>query len=207
MGLSHHAGSNRTELDIPRGGRQVVVVDHERGEPPLPQVAAPTFAEVDPPRVRPMGLADRPTETLGVRGDRDQVDVVGHQAIRPDLHAALAAPLGRQLEIGVIIVLLEEGLLPAVPALRHVVRIARNNNSCDACHAGNLVKTRQAVKRKLGWCPRTPSPLNRWSDLHRPLVAEPHRSRTGATREYRNTPRNTFEVVGACKCVQSATLP
>ncbi len=90
--------------------------------------------------------------TTGIaHASRAQVDVVGHQAIRPDFHAALSARLGHQLEIGVIIVLLEEGHLPAVAALRGMVRIARNNNSCDACHAGNLVKTRQPVNRKLVW--------------------------------------------------------
>jgi len=37
--------------------------------------------------------------------------------------------------MNVIIVLLEKGLLGEVPAVRDMVRLARNHHSGDACHA------------------------------------------------------------------------
>jgi hypothetical protein len=60
------------------------------------QIAAPLFAEVDSPRVTPMRLADRLCEAVLGLWDRDQMDVVGHQAIAPNLDPFLPAPLGHE---------------------------------------------------------------------------------------------------------------
>jgi hypothetical protein len=35
------------ELDVARNGQQVWFIEHERGEPPLPQMAPPRLPEVD----------------------------------------------------------------------------------------------------------------------------------------------------------------
>ena len=44
-------------------------VHDERGKPPLPEIPAPFFAEVDSPRIAPMGLADGPPQAvLRLRG-------------------------------------------------------------------------------------------------------------------------------------------
>jgi hypothetical protein len=53
------------ELDVARGGQQVWFIEHERGEPPLLQMAPPPLSEVDHAGVTPMHLADRATKAVG----------------------------------------------------------------------------------------------------------------------------------------------
>jgi hypothetical protein len=68
-----------------------------------------------------MGLADRPRQ--GVLGWRpgNQVNMIRHQAVRPNLDTALLAPLRHELDIGRVVVLAEERLLPTIPPLRHMM--------------------------------------------------------------------------------------
>jgi hypothetical protein len=54
--------------------------------------------------------------------------VVGHQAIRPNLDAARASPLGHEFEIFRVIVRAKESLLTPVPPLRNVMRHPRHDN-------------------------------------------------------------------------------
>jgi hypothetical protein len=57
----------------------------------------------------------------------------------------IPAPLGHQLQVGGVIALVEERLLPTVAALRNVVRQAGNHYSCQSCHAANLTATDRHV--------------------------------------------------------------
>jgi len=56
--------------------------------------------------------------------------VIWHQAATPDLDLLLAAPFGHQFQVGSVVPLVEERLLPPVAALRDVVWQARYNYSC-----------------------------------------------------------------------------
>jgi hypothetical protein len=71
--------------------------------------------------------------------------VVGHQAVRPHLDLAAAAPLAQQRQIRAVIILLEEGLLSPIPTLRDVVGDARNHNSRQSCHAESLPESCPSV--------------------------------------------------------------
>jgi hypothetical protein len=62
------------------------------------------------------------------------MDVVRHQAIGPDLHRRLAAALGQEVAIELVVRRLEEHRLAAVAALGHVMREARNDDAADARH-------------------------------------------------------------------------
>jgi hypothetical protein len=46
-----------------------------------------------------MNLADRAIQFVSRLGNGDQIKVIGHQTIRPDLDLLGAAPLGRQLMV------------------------------------------------------------------------------------------------------------
>ena len=65
-----------------------------------------------------MHFTDRAPQGVFRLRDRDKVNVIGHQAISPNLHATLRGPLGHQLQVGRVVFLAEEGLLPTIPALR-----------------------------------------------------------------------------------------
>lgn len=79
--------------------------------------------------------------------------MVRHEAVGPDFNLLLAAPLGHQIEIGLVVVVAEERLLTPIAALRHVVRHARYNHSCKSSHADTLPGPIRQVKSYV-WCPR-----------------------------------------------------
>ena len=113
----------------------------------LPQVPSPTLAEVHTPRVASVCFSDAPSEAILRIGHGDQMDVVGHQAVGPDFDAASPAPLGHKSEIRPVVVLAEEGLLSAISPLRHVMGVARHNDTCDSRHCCSLhAHTTQAKK-------------------------------------------------------------
>ena len=88
---------------------------------------------VDEVGIAPMSFPDRPAQTIG-RFRRHQVDMVGHEAIGPDLHAGLARLLGQQIAIDLMIAVLEEDRLPPVAALGLVMREAGNDQAGEARH-------------------------------------------------------------------------
>ncbi len=98
---------------------------------------APVLAPADVAGVAPMGLADRPAQPLGGLGGGDEVDVVRHQAIGPDLDAAALAPLCHQVQIGAVVGVAEEGLLPTVAPLGDLVRATRCDHASQSRHAGD----------------------------------------------------------------------
>jgi hypothetical protein len=72
--------------------------------------------------------------------------VVGQEAIRPNLHPVLLAPLGHQLPIGRVILLAEKRRLAAVAALGHVLRHSRHDHPCQSRHALTPAKRLLAFK-------------------------------------------------------------
>ena len=63
----------------------------------------------------------------------DQVNVIGHQAIRPNLHRFFTAPLGHQFHVGHVVSIAEKRLLPAIPSLRDVVGQTWHDAPCQSC--------------------------------------------------------------------------
>ena len=62
-----------------------------------------------------MRLPDRASQSFGRLRDRDQVHVIGHEAVAPDLDVLRAAEPGPQFHVALVILVTEESLLPAVP--------------------------------------------------------------------------------------------
>ena len=67
-----------------------------------------------------MDLADRLFQSVGRLRNRDQMDVIGHQAVRPDLDLVSAAPLCHQFQVALVIFITKERLLSAVSPLSDV---------------------------------------------------------------------------------------
>jgi hypothetical protein len=63
-------------------------------------VTAPAFPEVDHPCITPMGFTDRALQTIFFIRNGNNVNVVGHQAIRSNLYTMTIAPFGHQVNIG-----------------------------------------------------------------------------------------------------------
>ena len=77
---------------------------------------------------------ERPRERIGLPGDADQVDMVGHEAVGPDLQAALGGEFGQPMEVMVVIVRLHEDCLPVISPLRDVVGITDRYSSRYSRH-------------------------------------------------------------------------
>src|SRR5208283_951294 len=128
-------------------------------EPPLPKMTTPPLAEVHPPCVAPMRLANRPPQTVLRVRHRDQMRMIRHQAISPDFHATLLAPMTHQLQIGGVILLAKERRLPTVPALGNMMRHPGNNDTCQSSHAVNLAEQFAPVKSYVCCPPNSPAML------------------------------------------------
>jgi hypothetical protein len=77
-----------------------------------------------------MSFADpAPQAIFGLR-HRNQVNVIGHEAVCPDHDPSFPTPLGHQFDVGRIIFVVKERPLPTVPALGYVMRQAGNDQSC-----------------------------------------------------------------------------
>ena len=76
-----------------------------------------------------MDIEERPPQPVLVARHRDDVHVVGHQAIGPDRHPRSRRRVGQQVEVEFVVAVLEEHLLAAIAALRHVVLDARQDEA------------------------------------------------------------------------------
>jgi len=77
-----------------------------------------------------MQLGKGPAQAVRIERGQDDVDMVGHQAIGPDLRTRLAGRFAEQVAIQRVVRILEEGLAAPVATLRHVVRDVRDHDSC-----------------------------------------------------------------------------
>lgn len=68
------------------------------------------------------------------------MDVVGHQAIGPDLGTRPMGGPGQEIAIEEVVAVLEEGLLAAIAALRHMVRIAGQHEAGETSHDAGVAR-------------------------------------------------------------------
>jgi hypothetical protein len=66
------------------------------------------------------------------------MDMIGHQAIRPDLCPGLVGRLAEQVAVERVVDILEKGLAASIAALGDVVRHPGDHDSCQARHPSYL---------------------------------------------------------------------
>ena len=88
-----------------------------------------------------MSLADRSPQAIRRLRNRDQMNVIGHEAIRPNGNSTFLAPIGHQLHISRIVFLAEKGLLPTISTLGHVMWQPRHDQSCQPSHAEEPIES------------------------------------------------------------------
>jgi len=134
LGFRYQACTHGVELDVPRGSQGVSLLHREGGESSLPEMAAPAFPQIDGGGVFLMRFADCPAQSFCRIRHGDQMNVIGHEAIRPDVDVEAVARFGQQREIEQVVVWFEERELPAVAALCDVVRQSGNDHAGKASH-------------------------------------------------------------------------
>jgi hypothetical protein len=85
-----------------------------------------------------MGLSDPKSQAVFSLWHGNQVNMVGHQAIGPDLHGTLPAPLRHERDVGLVILICEEGRQSAVAPLGDMMGDAGSHDACDASH-GSMI--------------------------------------------------------------------
>jgi hypothetical protein len=81
-----------------------------------------------------MGFAYGAASTIFCFGNRDKMNMVGHQAVCPDLYFTPVTPLGHQGEIFPVIGSGKKGIHTPIAALGNVMGYSGNNYSCHAYH-------------------------------------------------------------------------
>ena len=79
-----------------------------------------------------MGLADPTSQTSFILRNGNQVDMIWHQTVTPNLDLVFPAPFRHQIEISKIILRIEKYLLPTIAALGDLMWVAGGNYACDS---------------------------------------------------------------------------
>ena len=132
--VGYQSRSHRVQFDVAEAAQQVVLIHDIRGEAALPEMAAPVFAEIDEPCVSTVRLSDCRCQGFLALGNDDKVNVIWHEAVAPDLNGVACAPPVDQVEVGLVVVIGKEGLLPTIAALGDVVRKTGGYSSGYPCH-------------------------------------------------------------------------
>ena len=101
---------------------------------PVRSADSPPLAEIHALGITPVRVRQRRSQSVRVAGNQDQMDVIRHQAIGPDLYARRRAALGQQAFVGLIVVVGEEHRLPAIASLGDMVRGSLHHKSSQTRH-------------------------------------------------------------------------
>jgi|UPI000562B63A hypothetical protein len=72
--------------------------------------------------------------TVSIRRNEDEVNMVGHQHPAPDLYASGATMMGQEIAIERIVIIAKEGLRPPVAALGDVMWNIRGDDASETGH-------------------------------------------------------------------------
>ena len=101
-------------------------------------MSSPVLAEVDHAAVTPVSLTDTPAQAVFGFRHRNEMYMVRHKAVRPDLHIALIAPFGHQVDVRLIVFIPEEGGQPPVAPLSDMMGDAGSYDTSNTGHVRKL---------------------------------------------------------------------
>ena len=136
----------------------------------LPKMTAPVLSKIDLTAVLPMCLGEAGAQPILFPWHHHEVNVIGHQAIRPDRGFMLPACFGHQLQIQAIVVVGEKRFLVPVAALGDVVGVFGQNDSSDTGHGSiGVAGTKISILSRIDERAMSNVPANRhwlrWNEL------------------------------------------
>jgi hypothetical protein len=102
-------------------------------------------------RVAAMRLLHGPAESVFVLGDENEMNVVRHQAVRPDVNIESVTPFGQQGFVFQKIGSSKEGLLTTVSSLRDVMRDSGDDDSGHFRHVRSLFRNDRCRRRHVAY--------------------------------------------------------
>jgi hypothetical protein len=125
-------------LDMANLLENAPIVQHAREEPPLPEVAGHMLFGVKILRIAHVQGVEATGERSFGFGDTDEVDVILHQAIGPDLDGIAVGAFPQQGKVAPEIGLLLKDPLTVVPLLGNLVRVADDGGTGETGHLDKL---------------------------------------------------------------------
>ena len=132
------ARTNRIQRHVAHRNREMRLVHGDGPKAALPEMPGPPQPRVDRPGIAPMHRSQSAPQPIGIGGRQDQVNVVGHQDLGPDLDIGRAAGLRKQIAIKRVIGIRKEGLRSAIAALRDVMWHTRDHEARKAAHTKSI---------------------------------------------------------------------
>jgi hypothetical protein len=91
------------------------LVHRDGPEPSLPEVAGALTPCVDNARVTPMHGRERVTQAVLALGSENEMDVIGHETLRPERDSRLARRFGQSIAIGGVVGREKKTFCPPLP--------------------------------------------------------------------------------------------
>ena len=133
--MVHHVRVGRIRFHVLRHHPNVAALDRAGIEPRLPHVAATPAPGIPIARVCRIRASQDAGQGVRALRHRQQVDVIGHQAIGPNSEAELAAVLAEHVQVDGAVLIGEKGGLPAIPPGGDVVRKAGHDDAGETGHS------------------------------------------------------------------------
>jgi hypothetical protein len=124
----------RVALDVTDRFQQILLVHDEGVEAFLPKVSAPSLTEIDHPGVAAVCLGNRTAQSVLFARRHDEVHVVRHRAIGPNLRPAAIARGRHEVLVLREVLVREKHLLATIATLRDVMRKTGGYDACDSVH-------------------------------------------------------------------------
>jgi len=97
-------------------------------------VSGPAALSVDETGIATVAKSDRFSEGVVKHGDCDEVDVIGHQAVRDDFEGVTVGVITEEGAVHVTVLGGEENVLASVASVGDMVRAFGDDDSCESGH-------------------------------------------------------------------------
>jgi hypothetical protein len=132
--MSYQASPDRIQFDIAQCLPEVIFIHWSGKESILPEVSGQVPLDLLPPRKIVMQSADAFGKRVRQRWDQDLVGMVRHERIACHVYLKLDEVFAQNLKIDFSVGIGEKHSLALIAALGDVVRVSRDDNSCDPWH-------------------------------------------------------------------------
>jgi len=102
----------------------------------LPEMPGPFLPGVDGLGVAAVGQPHSAGQGVGTGRNRKKVDMVGHEAVGPDLQAVGDGVLAQEAKVAPPVFVAEEDVFPAVAPVGDVVRKSDRDRARETSHSG-----------------------------------------------------------------------
>ena len=167
-------------LDIACGSQEVPFIHWKRSKSFLPKMASPFFPKVNVSSIAAMRFPDGSGQASLRLWNRNQVNMIRHQAPCPDTYQVFFAPVCHELNIDKIVIVAEKCLLPAIASLDDEVRIPRGYDTCDSGH-GHTASESSSISKINILSPEPLEKLNIKDKYTVPRTPDPRNPRTPGT--------------------------